>query len=69
MIHANFNIVIVVYLLDANIGTPLMFAPVPVSSPLILTELIKHKNTTTYDVGNLGPCLRHAHKIWWGYTC
>ena len=30
MIYANFNIPVVVYLwlLDANIGTPLMFAPV-----------------------------------------
>jgi hypothetical protein len=24
-------------------------------SPLISTELTKHKKTTTYDVGNLGP--------------
>jgi hypothetical protein len=28
MIYANFNIVVSLWLLDANIGTPLMFAPV-----------------------------------------
>ena len=28
MIYANFNIVVYLWLLDANIGTPLMFAPV-----------------------------------------
>ena len=28
MIYANFNIVIYLWLLDTNIGTPLMFAPV-----------------------------------------
>jgi hypothetical protein len=28
MIYANFNIVVYLWLLDANIGIPLMFAPV-----------------------------------------
>jgi hypothetical protein len=28
MIYANFNIVVYLWLLDADIGTPLMFAPV-----------------------------------------
>jgi hypothetical protein len=28
MIYAHFNIVVYLWLLDANIGTPLMFAPV-----------------------------------------
>jgi hypothetical protein len=30
-------------------------------SPLILAELAEHKNTTTYDAGNPGPCLGQAH--------
>ena len=28
MIYANFNIVVYLWLIDSNIGTPLMFAPV-----------------------------------------
>jgi hypothetical protein len=30
-------------------------------SPLILTELVEHKSTTTYDAGNPGRCLGQVH--------
>jgi hypothetical protein len=30
-------------------------------SPLTLTGLVEHKNTTTYDAGNPGRCLGQAH--------
>ena len=31
-------------------------------SPLILTELTEHKQTTTYDIGNLGPGSEQVQK-------
>jgi hypothetical protein len=35
------------------------------SEPLILIELVEHKKTTTYDVGNPGPGLGQAQTCGW----